>query len=519
MRGRVLRHRTTLSRAAAYVAVWLLVTCVAGLAIFLTSSRSVVLASHDAVVSPDLSGYVVLHTGPVLPDVRRSTGHAVGVDIRLGKTDASSTDALVRRYAFLAGHPESQVAKVGDAVVGMAVDAAVRGAALGTLPLLVWVLLGPVRRRELARRVRSREGAAAGAAMAVLAVALWEPWTGSEDTVEAEHPWMSLADFVGPDVPLPAEADGLEVRGDVTTQQTHRLITSAVAKYESSKSWYHRAADVAATLDLHQPREGDTVVVLVSDRHDNIGMDDVARAVGDAAGATVVFDAGDDTSAGKTWEAFSLDSVTDAFEDLPRYGVAGNHDHGTFVSSYLADHGWTMMDGEVVDGPAGTTMLGVDDPRSSGLGAWRDESGLSFDEVGQRLSDVACDADRRVTTMLVHDQDLADDALRRGCVDLVLAGHLHVQDGPHRVVGTNGQVGYSYTTGTAGGAAYAIAIGGKPRRDAMISIVTYRDGRPAGLQPVTLRTTGDFRVADYVPLHPGEPETVRPADRGATAQK
>ena len=28
-----------------------------------------------------------------------------------------------------------------------------------------------------------------------------------------------------------------------------------------------------------------------------------------------------------------------------------------------------MLDGEVVhDGPAGTTLLGVDDPRSSGLG-------------------------------------------------------------------------------------------------------------------------------------------------------
>ena len=519
MRGRVLRHRSTASRAAAYVAVWLVVTCLAGLAIFLTSSRSVVLASHDAIVSPDLSGYVVLHTGPVLPDVRTSSGHRVGVDIRLGKTDATSTDALVRRYAFLAGHPESQVAKVGDAVVAMALDAAVRGAALGALPLLVWALVGPGRRRELARRVRSREGAAAGVALAVLATALWEPWTRGEDTVEAEHPWMSLADFVGPDVPLPAEADGLQVRGDVTTQQTHRLITSAVAKYESSKSWYHRAADVAATLDLHQPREGDTVAVLVSDRHDNIGMDEVARAVGDAGGATVVLDAGDDTSAGKTWEAFSLDSVTDAFDDLPRYGVAGNHDHGSFVSGYLADQGWTMMGGEVVDGPAGTTMLGVDDPRSSGLGAWRDESGLSFDEVGRRLSDVACDSGRRVTTMLVHDQDLAADALRRGCVDLVLAGHLHVQDGPHRVVGTNGQVGYSYTTGTTGGAAYAIAIGGKPRRDAMVTLVTYRDGRPAGLQPVTIRTTGELRVADYVPLHPGVPDSVLPVDRPSSARR
>jgi hypothetical protein len=495
---RVLRHTT---RIAPHVAVWLLLSVLAAVAVFLASSRTIVLASHDAVLRPTFTGYVVLHTGPVLPDVRRSTGGPVGVDIRLGKTEATSTDALVQRYAFLAGHPESQVAKVRGALTGMALDAALRGAVLGSLPIAVWLLLGPRRRRELALRARSREGAATGVAVLLLAVAVWEPWTGDEDSVEAERPWTSLAEFLGPDVPVPSEAAGIEVRGDVTTQQTHRLITSAVGKYESSKSWYRDATLAAADLVLHQPAEGETVVTFVSDRHDNIGMDDVARAIGDAAGATVVFDGGDDTSSGKTWEAFSLDSVTDAFDGLERYGVGGNHDHGSFVHDYLAARGWAMMDGAVQDGPAGSTILGVDDPRSSGLGAWRDETGLSFDDVAQRLSDVACDSDIRVTTMLVHDQDLATDALRRGCVDLVLAGHLHVQEGPTRVIGTNGQAGYTYTTGTAGGAAYAIAIGGKIRRDAEITLVTYREGRPVGIQPVTLRTTGEFDVGDYLPLH------------------
>ncbi|MGZ4487726.1 MAG: metallophosphoesterase [Nocardioides sp.] len=492
--------RVRAARVAGHVAVWLVLSVLAAVLVFLASSRTIVLASHDAVLRPTFSGYVVLHTGPVLPDVRRSSGGPVGVDVRLGKTEAPSTDALVQRYAFLAGHPEGQVAKVRDALTDMARDAAVRGAALGALPLVVWLLVGPSRRRELARRARSREGAAAGVAVLVLATAVWEPWTGGEDSVEADRPWTSLAEFLGPDVPIPSEAAGIEVRGDVTTEQTHRLITSAVAKYESSKSWYRAATEAAAGLVLRHPEPGDTVVTFVSDRHDNIGMDDVARALGDAAGATVVLDGGDDTSAGKTWEAFSLDSVTQAFDGLARYGVAGNHDHGTFVHSYLADHGWTMMDGTVQDGPAGTTILGVDDPRSSGLGAWRDETGLSFDEVGQRLSDAACASDTRVTTMLVHDQDLATDALRRGCVDLVLAGHLHVQEGPTRVVGTNGQAGYTYTTGTAGGAAYAIAIGGKIRRDAEITLVTYHGGRPVGIQPVMLRTTGQFEVEPYVPL-------------------
>ena len=73
------------------------------------------------------------------------------------------------------------------------------------------------------------------------------------------------------------------------------------------------------------------------------------------------------------------------------------------------------------------------------------------------------------------------------------------------VVGQNGAIGYTYTTGTTGGAAYAIAIGSKPRRPAGISLITYREGRPVGIQAVTLQTTGVFDVGDYVVLSPAAP--------------
>jgi predicted phosphodiesterase len=299
---------------------------------------------------------------------------------------------------------------------------------------------------------------------------------------------------------VPEQAQGLEVSGDVTTTQSQRLIESAVDTYDKSREFYDTARDDAATLELRVPEEGETVVALVSDRHDNIGMDRVARAIADTGGATAVFDAGDDTSTGERWEAFSLDSLNSAFEDVDRYGVAGNHDHGSFVADYLADLGWTMLDGEVIEGPGETTLLGVDDPRSSGLGNWRDESGLSFGEVGTRLADAACASEERVATILVHDANLADEALRRGCVDLVVGGHLHVVEPPTAVVGENGETGYSYTTGTTGGAAYAIAIGSKPRREATITLLTYAAGRPAGLQPVVLQTDGRFEVGAYTEL-------------------
>ncbi|HEU4811759.1 MAG TPA: metallophosphoesterase [Nocardioides sp.] len=500
-RQRVLRYAPLASRVTAHVAVWAVLACAAGAVFFLLSSRSIVLASHDAEVRPDLNGYVVVHTGPVLPDFRKDSGHRVGVDIRLGKTEARSTEELVRRYGYIASQPEGQVDKVERALDDMALDAAVRGGVVGLAPVLVWLLVGSSRRRELLARARRPEGAIAGAVVVLLVLGLWEPWDVDEARVESAQPWVTLGQFVGPGVPLPAEAAGIEVRGDITTSQTRRLVESAIDTYDKSKTFYATAAEAAAGLPLHQPEEGDTVVTLVSDRHDNIGMDAVARAVGDNAGAIALFDAGDDTSSGKNWEAFSLDSVTAAFDDQDRWVVAGNHDHGSFVSNYLDDRGWTVLDGHVVDGPGGTSLFGIADPRSSGLGNWRDETGLTFDEVASRVADEVCASEERVTTLLVHDADLGTGALERGCVDLVLAGHTHVQVGPSRVVGTNGQAGYTYTTGTTGGAAYAIAVGSKPKREAQISLITYRDGRPVGIQPVLLQSDGRFAVRPYIQLH------------------
>ena len=486
---------------AAYVAVWAVCAVTVTLALFLTDDRTVELASHDAVVAPNLSGDAVLHSGPVLPDIRISDIGRIGVDITLGKTDATSTDELVQRYGFIAGQPEGQVAKVRDVVEDMLLDAALRGAIVGLVPIAVWLLVGARRRHELRLRAGLPQALIAIGVGVVLAVALGQPWHDDDtSTVEAGEDWVSLREFLGPDVPLPHGLEGIQVRGDVTTTQTHRLIESAVDTYDKSKVFYAKAADEAAGLDLRAPVEGDTVVAFVSDRHDNIGMDPVARAIADRAGATAVYDGGDDTSAGKSWEAFSLDSVSQAFEGLPRWGVAGNHDHGSFVHDYLAAHDWTMLDGEIVDGPGGTTLLGVDDPRASGLGSWRDESGLTFDEVGHRLADAACAADDRVTTILVHDAAMGREALDRGCVDLVIGGHLHVRYDPTPVTGPDGQVGYTYTTGTTGGAAYAIALGSKPRRTAEVSLVTYRDGRPAGIQWVDLQPNGVFQVGPYTPL-------------------
>ncbi|MGB0102018.1 MAG: metallophosphoesterase [Nocardioides sp.] len=504
-RGTQLTSRRVV-QVLALVGTWFVCALIAGTLIFLTSSRDIVLASHDAELRPDLGGQAVLRTGPVLPDVRIDTGTVIGVEIKLGKTDAASTSELVERYALLGGQPEGQIDRVTEVVQDMMVDAALRGAVLGLLPVAIWLLLGPRRRRDLRHSVGLPQ-AMLGIVLGVLvSLALWQPWQTGVDAGDDDTEWMPLADLLGTGVPLPEGLTSVQVSGDLTTSQTRRLIESAVDTYDTSQEFYADAAERAESLPLREPEEDETVVVFVSDRHDNIGMDPVARAIGDAAGATGVFDGGDDTSTGSTWEAFSLDSVSAAFDGLDRWAVAGNHDHGDFVQDYLADQGWTMLDGEVVTGPGDSTLLGVPDPRSSGLGNWRDETGLTFGDVEDRLADEACATEERLSTMLVHDANLGREALARGCVDLVLGGHTHVRSGPERIEGVNGESGYRYTTGTAGGAAYAIALGSKPRRAADVSLVTYRDGRPVGIQWVTLQTDGSYQTGPYVPLTFGDPE-------------
>lgn len=490
-------------RWAVLLTVWLVTALVVGSVLFLNSSRTVPVAGHDAVVSPTLSSHAVFETGPVLPDVRFDLPGRLGVTIVLGKTEAESTEELFARYALIASNVEPQVATVRDAMVELALASALRGIAAGSLPVILYLLLGPAGRRDVweeLRRLRPRPLLAVALVVAAV-VALWQPWRSEEPEVARSRSWMSVQEFLGEGIPVPEQAKGIELSADSTAAGTQRLIGSALDTYAKSQDFYDAAVESAADLDLREPRDDETVVLLVSDRHDNVGMDRVARAVADRAGATGVFGGGDDTSTGKAWEAFSLDSLDKTFRGMDRWFVTGNHDHGSFVGDYLADKGWEKLDGEVVEGPGGGTLLGFPDPRSSGLGSWRDEKGISFGEAAEKVADVACEsqeAGERVNTILVHDANLGEVALERGCADLVLGGHTHVPSGPTPFDGEAGQLGYSYTNGTTGGAAYAIAVGSKPRRDASLTLVTYDGaGRPAGIQLVTLLTDGRFRVEPY----------------------
>lgn len=499
--------RRTLVVAFAWTAGWAVIAIPVASTGFMTDSRETVIASHDARVSPALDGYATVELGAYLPDIRYPTNHRVGVSVSLAKTNVDDYTTLLQRYALIAGRPDGEIRKVRSLLVDMAISNAVQGAVIGLLGPALWVLVGRRRRSELASRLTWKAGVGAVACLGVVAVAITvEPWNAPalEPNID-DASWQPIAQLF-PDTTLPAQAQPLEVRTGLVTTGTKRLVDSALETYRTSVAFYTGVADRAAEQRplLRRPESGETVALLVSDRHDNVGMDDVARAVADEAGASVLLDAGDDTSTGESWEAFSLDSLDEAFADYDnRYAVTGNHDEGSFVSQYLDNLGFTMLSGVPVDATDDIRLLGAPDPRSSGLGSWRTAAGISLTEQGNQLADTACAADeagQRITTMLVHDASLGRESLDRGCVDLVVAGHLHVQVGPTQVTGTNGETGTTYSNGTTGGASYAFALGSKLRRDAMVTLITYREGVPVGLQPVTIATTGAYDVSAYISL-------------------
>jgi hypothetical protein len=289
--------------------LWLAVAAPLAVALFLSGSRSTVIAGHDTVVTPALDGYATVDLGPFLPNFRLDTGLPVGARLDLGATDLDSYDALIRRYAFIASQPESQVAKVRSTLVDLAADSLLLGGLAGLAAPGLVLLVGRRRWADLAGRMTVRRTAAAGLGLVLVAGALVVLLEDSGPTVETET-WQPIREAL-PGVSVPDEAARLEIESGLISSGTRRLVTSAIASYRTSLDFYSTLAEEAPALAslLRQPEEGEVVGLLVSDRHDNIGMDPVARAIADAGGATFLLDAGDDTSTGSSWEAFSLESL------------------------------------------------------------------------------------------------------------------------------------------------------------------------------------------------------------------
>lgn len=508
MTGRSLAVRGL--QGLALLVVALLVAVPVSLSTFVHSERHITIGAHEATVVPALDGYATINFGPLLPQVRlpANSPGGLGVDIELGSAEVENIDQLVARDAVIASQPQGEIEAVRTEVTDMVVAAALRGLGVGLLAAiavsLAWWAVGARRRSEIWQGIRHptlRRAALATATGAVVVVAGVLVAVPERGQARPAASWVPLAQ-VFPSVPNDPVLDQVEVVVGSATRGGKALVQGALDTYQTSVRSYGALALQAATADVRRPEEGETTAVVVTDRHDNIGMDPVARAIGDRARANLLIDLGDDTSNGGTWETFSINSLAREFDDHDVVAVAGNHDQGSSVTDTMRERGFEVLKGRPRD-VGGVRFLGSSDPRSSGFTAGYD--GNESDNIAAirrqdgELTRAACD-DGRVAVLIVHSSASAKQASASGCVDLVLSGHLHRQVGPKTVSGLNGRSTTTLTTGSTGGAVYAFALGSKLRRQAQVTIVTFRDGIPAGLQPVSFEPGGIIEVEPFTPI-------------------
>ncbi len=504
-----------LVKALLLVLVGLAVAVPTATTTFLNGEREVVIGAHEAVVAPTVDSHAVLDFGPLLPRLRLPVDAPldIGVRIQLGDAEVGSLEQLVARDAIIASQPQGEIAAVRSAMVSIALDAALRGLGAGILAMLLvvlaWRAAGPERRLEIRRQLRHpgrRQSLLAGATAVIVVAAL--ALVAVPDRPRPDRTgWVPIR-TVFPELPDDAALDTLQVSRGGSTEGGRALVEGALATYRESVDFYGQLAVDAAAVEVRQPEDGETTALVVTDRHDNIGMDPAARAIADRAGARTLIDLGDDTSTGGSWEGFSINSLAREFRGFDVIAVAGNHDSGVSVIDQMKDKGFTVLGGEP-ETIAGIRFIGGSDPRSSGLTAGytgnEPDNIAAIGRQDEALTEAACAADKPASVAVVHSAASARELSRSGCVDLVLSGHLHRQVGPKEVVsgdaeGEEGRTTTTFTTGSTGGAVYAFALGSKLRRQAQVTIVTFSGGRPVGLQPVSFEPGGIIDVADYAPL-------------------
>ncbi|MEU4389373.1 metallophosphoesterase family protein [Kribbella sp. NPDC023855] len=497
---------------AGLVLLWLIVSVAVGLLGFANDSERVTIGAHAANVSPTFDGHATLDLGAVLPRFRLQTDMpaGLGVNIDIQETDAGNLTELLNRDALIASQPDGEIARIRQVVQEMAVDNAVAGAGSGLLVAVVvattWAMVGPRRRRELwvalhhsERRVQHR-AIVVLVAMLITIASIFGP--GRMRTPEVPPTdWQPLSKLL-PELSFDERLKSVEVAAGFSTTGGVGVIRTAVETYERSTDFYGQLRDRVSRVGgrIRQAGEGETVALMVSDRHDNIGMDPFAAEVAKVAGAKVLIDAGDDSSSGQAWEVFSINSLAQHFKDLKVVAVAGNHDAGGHIEDAMRKNKFTVLDGKPVE-VEGIRFLGDSDPTRTGLGSADTPGDETTAEQSKRLAEVACEQpeDERISTFLVHDPASFQDTANRGCASLLLSGHLHRQVGPETKIMDSKAV-TTFTNGTTGGAAYAFALGYTLRRPGEVTLITYLKGQPIGLQTVTAELTGEVKVGTYKPL-------------------
>ncbi len=520
--GTAARRRVPPRRVGHWLLTGFLVVAPSAIWGITTASAQGSLGPHTARYEVTVDGDVTVDLGPLgtlVIDSPLPLALGARVVVQEIPEDVTSIDAATSLDSF-AGALEDYVAfftgpeaTVELATRALVLDAARRSALAALLLTAVGVslrlLVGRERRAELADRVRPHRAAVAGAMTVAVLVATTlagsgvVPIGGDDDrtasTVFDGTP-LEGARITGRLAGVVDTYGGQAVDAWRANEEFYAAADEAVrVAWEERMAADERLTDVRRRLGVLPGGTGDgdeqapelVTMLVMSDLHCNVGMAEVIGTVLELSGASVVLNGGDTTVNGTAVESYCIQAVDDAVPDGVTVVVAdGNHDSAE-IAQDEADHGWVVLDGDVVE-VDGVRILGDADPRATRIGSGTSLVGEeTAADVAARLADTACSDADGVDLLLIHDPALGLPTVTAGCAAAQVSGHYHRREGPVR----SGS-GTRYTSASSAGARLGQATIGPLAGEAEVTLLRF--------DPDSRRIT-DYRL---VIVHPDATATV-----------
>ncbi len=254
---------------------------------------------------------------------------------------------------------------------------------------------------------------------------------------------------------------------------------------------------------------GAITAALTTDLHCNLDVIAFAGLLDALAGATVHMDDGDLTMTGSEPEQVCVDALQDAVPDgIARVATIGNHD-STFTAERLRALGWTVTDGDI-EQVGGLRVLGDVDPDRSPPGGTFQRGEEDATDVGARLATVSCRRARRgggndgADIVLIHQPATFGPLVEDGCAPLLVAGHVHQEQGMSVTRGTNLDVAHLVSGAGKGGTSL-----GRVTQDAYLHVLSFdADGSLLAWRAVVLHPDASVTVGAWRPVPALGPDAV-----------
>lgn len=308
------------------------------------------------------------------------------------------------------------------------------------------------------------------------------------------------------DPPMVPTIDPASVATDAATEGASESPSEGASSEPTQEATTEPASEAPSSAATTMVEPDPVTIAMVTDLHCNVGMAPVIGAAVELSGSEVVLNAGDTVMGGTSVESVCVNAFADGIPSgVPVVVADGNHDSET-TARQEEDRGWIVLRGEPVE-VAGMTILGDRDPMLTSLGApthpQRDET---FEEMGERLRDVACDAAETdpIDIVLVHNQYASQPTLDAGCAPLALNGHLHRRIGPWQW-----GLGIQYMSASTAGATKDTPTIGPLQNPASLTIIRWDRANHVPMD-FRLITFGTDRSVTLGPWQSFPPEPTEP---------